>query len=186
LSSSAQLDALVAEAQRVVRGVEPQQLRDRDALRRSVAAQLGRVRDQLDAMLVAGRVASAADHPSGHGNGGPLMKLRVTPDDLVGAVYDEAIDLAELGQHIEELGAHGSRRSATNDTSEHEWLVVSPSSRDRNNARVCGAWNDLLAHDRHLAWCPDAEPDLISVDPDDRHDDVSVDHNLLADLPGED
>jgi hypothetical protein len=50
--SDAQLEALVAEAQRVVRGVEPQQLRARDGLRHAVAAQLGRVRDQLDAMLV--------------------------------------------------------------------------------------------------------------------------------------
>jgi hypothetical protein len=50
--SDAQLEALVAEAQRVVRGVGPQELRDRDGLRRSVAAQLGRVQVELDRMLV--------------------------------------------------------------------------------------------------------------------------------------
>jgi hypothetical protein len=50
--SNAQLDELVAEAQRIVRGVEPQQLRDREGLRRSVAAQLGRVQVQLDQLLV--------------------------------------------------------------------------------------------------------------------------------------
>jgi hypothetical protein len=50
--SDEQLETLVAEAQRVVRGVEPQQLRDRDGLRRSVAAQLGRVQSQLDELMV--------------------------------------------------------------------------------------------------------------------------------------
>jgi hypothetical protein len=50
--SNAQLDGLVAEAQRVVRGVGAQELRDSDALRQRVAGQLARVQSSLDAMLV--------------------------------------------------------------------------------------------------------------------------------------
>jgi hypothetical protein len=50
--SSAQLDDLVAEAQRVVRGVEPQGLRDSDALRLRVASDLSRVGSSLDDLLV--------------------------------------------------------------------------------------------------------------------------------------
>lgn len=50
--SSAQLDALVAEAQRVVRGVGPQDLRDSDALRRRVASEMSRVQSSLDDLLV--------------------------------------------------------------------------------------------------------------------------------------
>jgi hypothetical protein len=50
--SNDQLDALVSEAQRAVRGVGAQQLRDGEALRREVAAQLTRVQASLDAMLV--------------------------------------------------------------------------------------------------------------------------------------
>jgi hypothetical protein len=50
--SNDQLDALVAEAQRAVRGVGAQDLRDGDGLRREVAAQLSRVQTSLDAMLV--------------------------------------------------------------------------------------------------------------------------------------
>ncbi len=50
--SNDQLDALVAEAQRAVRGVGARDLRESDGLRREVATQLGRVRTSLDAMLV--------------------------------------------------------------------------------------------------------------------------------------
>jgi hypothetical protein len=50
--SSAELDALVAEAQRVVRGVGPQDLRDSDALRRRVAGEMARVQTSLDDLLV--------------------------------------------------------------------------------------------------------------------------------------
>lgn len=50
--SNAQLDALVAEAQRIVRGVGPQQLRDRQDLRRHVAGRLERVREELDSLVV--------------------------------------------------------------------------------------------------------------------------------------
>ena len=52
MRSNDQLDALVAEAQRAVRGVGAQDLRDGDGLRREVAAQLSRVQTSLDAMLV--------------------------------------------------------------------------------------------------------------------------------------
>jgi hypothetical protein len=50
--SNDQLDALVAEAQRAVRGVGAQDLRDGEGLRREVASQLSRVQASLDAMLV--------------------------------------------------------------------------------------------------------------------------------------
>ena len=50
--SNDQLDALVAEAQRAVRGVAAQDLRDGDGLRREVASQLSRVQTSLDSMLV--------------------------------------------------------------------------------------------------------------------------------------
>jgi hypothetical protein len=52
VSSNAELDALVEQAQQVVRGVQPQQLRDSNALRQSVAAQLVQVQASLDGMLV--------------------------------------------------------------------------------------------------------------------------------------
>jgi hypothetical protein len=50
--SSAQLDALVAEAQRIVRGVAPQELRDSADLRGRVASELSRVESALDGLLV--------------------------------------------------------------------------------------------------------------------------------------
>jgi hypothetical protein len=50
--SSAQLDDLVEQAQRVVQGVEPQQLRDRADLRQHVATQLTQVQATLDGMMV--------------------------------------------------------------------------------------------------------------------------------------
>jgi hypothetical protein len=50
--SNAQLDALVAEAQRIVRGVEPQDLRDSNALRQRVASEMSRVESALDNLLI--------------------------------------------------------------------------------------------------------------------------------------
>lgn len=50
--SSAELDELVEQARRVVRGVEPQQLRDNATLRQQVAAQLSGVQATLDGLLV--------------------------------------------------------------------------------------------------------------------------------------
>src|SRR5262245_16540100 len=50
--SSDQLDALVAEAQRVVRGVDPAGLRDGAGLRGRVASELSRVQSELDDLLV--------------------------------------------------------------------------------------------------------------------------------------
>jgi hypothetical protein len=50
--SSPELDRLVAEAQDLVRGVTPQALRDNDMLRQHVAAEMSRVRAQLDGMVV--------------------------------------------------------------------------------------------------------------------------------------
>lgn len=50
--SSAELDALVAEAQQIVRGVEPQTLRNQTTLRQAVARELTHVATQLDTLLV--------------------------------------------------------------------------------------------------------------------------------------
>lgn len=50
--SSEQLDQLVAQAQRIVRGIEPQALRDSASLRKHVATQLVGVQSVLDGLLV--------------------------------------------------------------------------------------------------------------------------------------
>jgi hypothetical protein len=50
--SSDQLDQLVADAQRVIRGVEPQALRDNAGLRQHVATEMSRVQSVLDGLLV--------------------------------------------------------------------------------------------------------------------------------------
>jgi hypothetical protein len=52
VSSSPQLDELVERARQAVRGVAAQDLRDSGELRQRVGAQLARVRESLDAMLV--------------------------------------------------------------------------------------------------------------------------------------
>jgi hypothetical protein len=52
VSSSEQLDALVSQAQRVVQGVQPQQLRDSTDLRQQIATQLSGVQSILDGLLV--------------------------------------------------------------------------------------------------------------------------------------
>ena len=50
--SSQQLDELVGQAQRIVRGVQPQQLRDNADLRQEIATQLSSVPSILDGLLV--------------------------------------------------------------------------------------------------------------------------------------
>jgi hypothetical protein len=52
VSSSQQLDELVATAQRALRGVQPGQLRARDDLRRRLATQLSAVGSQLEGLMV--------------------------------------------------------------------------------------------------------------------------------------
>jgi hypothetical protein len=52
VSSSAQLDQLVQDAQRIVDGVGPQDLRDNESLRQHVTTELTRVQSQLDGMLI--------------------------------------------------------------------------------------------------------------------------------------
>jgi hypothetical protein len=52
IRSNEQLDDLVGQAQRIVRGVEPQQLRDNHSLRQEVASQLSGVQAVLDGLLV--------------------------------------------------------------------------------------------------------------------------------------
>jgi hypothetical protein len=50
--SNEQLDAIVAQCQQMVRGVEPQALRDNQGLRQEVAQQLSQVENTLDSLLV--------------------------------------------------------------------------------------------------------------------------------------
>ena len=50
--SNEQLDQLVADAQGIVRGVEPQQLRDSQGVRQHVATELSAVQSVLDGLLV--------------------------------------------------------------------------------------------------------------------------------------
>ena len=50
--SNEQLDQLVADAQRIIRGVEPQALRDNQGLRQQVATEMSRVQSVLDGLLV--------------------------------------------------------------------------------------------------------------------------------------
>jgi hypothetical protein len=52
VGSNAQLDQLVATAQQAIRGVRPQDLRDRDALRQEVNAKMSSVLASLDGMLI--------------------------------------------------------------------------------------------------------------------------------------
>jgi len=52
IRSSEQLDNLVADAQRVIRGVDPQDLRDNAGLRQHVATEMSRVSSVLDGLLV--------------------------------------------------------------------------------------------------------------------------------------
>ncbi|MFV1967334.1 MAG: hypothetical protein ACC628_18040 [Pirellulaceae bacterium] len=52
IRSNEQLDELVDRVQQVVRGVKPQQLRDRQSLRQQITTQLSSVQSSLDRMLV--------------------------------------------------------------------------------------------------------------------------------------
>ena len=50
--SNEQLDALVSQCQNIVEGIQPQELRKRDALRQQVASDLSSVQAALDGLLV--------------------------------------------------------------------------------------------------------------------------------------
>jgi hypothetical protein len=52
VGSNEQLDQLVGQVQNIIRGVEPQQLRDRQSLRQQVATQLSSVQSVLDGLMV--------------------------------------------------------------------------------------------------------------------------------------
>lgn len=74
IRSNAQLDQLVEQAQRVVRGVEPQELRDNAGLRQHVATQLSQVQAALDGLmvdrprrrLIRATAANGEAHATGH------------------------------------------------------------------------------------------------------------------------
>jgi hypothetical protein len=50
--SNQQLDDLVAQAQQIVRGVRPQQLRDDQHVRQQIATQLSGVQSVMDGLLI--------------------------------------------------------------------------------------------------------------------------------------
>ena len=50
--SNAELDALVAQCGQVIRGVEPQMLRDSQGLRQTISRELSQVQSSLDGLLV--------------------------------------------------------------------------------------------------------------------------------------
>ena len=52
IDEAKQLGELVSRAQQIVRGVQPQQLRDDQSLRQQVATQLSGVQSVLDGLLV--------------------------------------------------------------------------------------------------------------------------------------
>lgn len=52
IGSNAQLDALVEQAQQIVRGVQPQELRGQEGLRQQVATQLAQVQTALDGLVI--------------------------------------------------------------------------------------------------------------------------------------
>lgn len=68
--SNPELDALVEEAQRLVRGVSPQDLRDNDSLRLQVAAEMVRVQEQVEGLITdAPRRRLVRARPSASGGG---------------------------------------------------------------------------------------------------------------------
>ena len=52
IRSNEQLDRLVADAHGIIRGVEPQALRDNQGLRQQIATEMSRVQATLDGLLV--------------------------------------------------------------------------------------------------------------------------------------
>lgn len=52
IGSNEELDQLVEQAQSVIRGVEPQRLRDNDSLRQRIATQMSAVQASLDGMMI--------------------------------------------------------------------------------------------------------------------------------------
>lgn len=52
VQSSEQLDGLIARAQQIVRGIQPQQLRDDQAFRQQISSQLSVVQSQVERMLI--------------------------------------------------------------------------------------------------------------------------------------
>ena len=68
--SNPELDALVEQAQAMVRGVTPQALRDSDALRQEVASAMAQVRQQVEALITdVPRRRLVRARPSGNGGG---------------------------------------------------------------------------------------------------------------------
>ena len=101
IRSNEQLDELVSQAQDIVRGVQPQQLRENVDLRERVAGQLGGVQQALDDLLV--DRPAAEHHPQAAVT---VMQIVITPDGTVKCLYGEELDLHALGQLCIQRGSH--------------------------------------------------------------------------------
>ena len=112
--SSEQLDNLVADAQRIIRGVEPQDLRDNRGLRQHVATEMSRVQSVLDGLLVD---KSKAGHPPPPEVTVITMQIIIAPGGAVRCLYSEDIDLTALG------GPAISRASHVEPDQQGRWLV---------------------------------------------------------------
>ena len=91
--SSEQLDQLVGQAQRVIRGVEPQDLRDNARLRQHVATEMSRVQSVLDGMLVDRPRRNILRRAEIEG----LMQIIIEPGGVARCIYTEEINLAAIG-----------------------------------------------------------------------------------------
>lgn len=87
--SNEQLDRLVDDAQRIVRGIQPQQLRNDARLRQQVATELHRVQSVLDGLLLDSRDGTFSDAKNERL---PQMHLAIAPAGSIRCIYGEAID----------------------------------------------------------------------------------------------
>ncbi len=77
IGGNEQLDQLVNQAQRIIRGIEPQDLRDSAGMRQHVATELSRVQSTLDGLLSIAPAATSSAEPNNRGY--VLMQLLITP-----------------------------------------------------------------------------------------------------------
>jgi hypothetical protein len=92
--SNEQLDELVAQARRVISGVQPQQLRDSTALPQQVATQMAAVQASLDGLMV-DRPRRSIIRPPPHGDA--VKELVISPTGEVTTLYTKVLELAALG-----------------------------------------------------------------------------------------
>jgi len=117
--SNEQLDRLVADAQQVIRGVAPQDLRDNSGLRQHVATEMSRVQSVLDGLLVDKPRRNILRRPRWWA---PLCSLSSNPAGLSGA----SIQRKSTSRHWAAPPSLGPRTS-------------SPTSKDAGGL-ICRPW----------------------------------------------